>query len=224
MEMHSLDDLSVFVTPSILLSSFILLTNFFGKIILREIPFREDNKTNRAIVGSLFLFGYFSLQLLIWWLFTGDYWNLLKNDDGHWIIFLLIANLFSSFFMDREIKIFKTGQNKKRISIVMLALFAISIVFSYATVKFIIEEKFDYLFASLVLLFSQLMTSAEIFSLAFGDIVFANIFFMDEKKKTIKNCRIIADSKEEIIIKQSGKIVILNRNIISKIEILDIVL
>ncbi len=67
MEIHSLDDLSVLVTPSILLSSFILLTNFFGKIILHEIPFREDNKTNRAIVGSLFLFGYFSLQLLIWW-------------------------------------------------------------------------------------------------------------------------------------------------------------
>ncbi len=153
--------------------------------------------------------------------FTGDYWDLLKNDDGYWIVFLLIINVLSSLFIDREIKIFKNEQDKKRISIVMLVLFAISTFFSYATVKFIMEEKFGYLFASLVLLFSQLMISAEIFSLVFGDIIFANIYFVNDKEKPIKNCRIINDSKADIVIQKAEKTIILNRSIVEKIEILN---
>lgn len=221
MDTYNLDTLSRLVTPSILLSLFVLLTSFFGKIVLREIPFKEDTKTGRSIMGMLFLSGYFIIQLIIWAVLTGDYWDFIKNGDGYWIVVLLIVNFISSVHAEKEIKLFNKEQNKKRIFVVMLEIFLLSIIFSYIPILFFVEGKFDYLSVSLVLLLSQLMTNAEIFFLWSGDIIFANIYFINDKKKSIKNCRIIRDSKEDIIIQRKDKTIILNRNIVSKIEILD---
>ncbi len=225
-------------------SAIVFLVKFFGKVISDQTPFADDRKWLEEIGGVKFFAGYV-LSPIIWvslWYSRGwKFWLFPKEDL--WIFIISIVSLVIAsavrikaidFFTNNEFdegdigvffkKIFdfkndiKLSKGDWLIMMKFLFLSANSFFIIVLLFYFYKWHAYYHLFAAIIYLFNHLIVFALLISLNRGNILRANIEFIDSKKKSIKNCRILKANDDNIRVKSGKRVFLLNKSIISRLE------
>lgn len=230
-------NLSSLITPAIAISALAYLTRFFGKIIDDQSSFSDDKKWAIELRGVLFMldaipFGFLGIKLALYkpW-GVNSWWMPLITFSAVGVItvVLLLSNKYlgSKFFniwkqdiqkLEQKtsgfIKIF--AKASKYISVGIVSL----ILFYFGTLEWF--SKSTYLMALLYpATFFVFIVLAQNFSLKKSlqnKIVPVDIYFTDPNKEPLKKVVVLKYNPDNIRIRSENKVIILNRNEFSKIE------
>jgi hypothetical protein len=222
------------IPPAIAITVIAYLARFFGKVIEDQNPFADDRKWSIELSGTLFMasmaWGFVGLGfalahpwgahsiwahlgriLVLCFLMGSQYLN--NMYEGH-----RVFNVKSEAvkFIDSNLGEF----GKKFASISRhLGISTLSIVLFYiGTLEFISGNLYWITFSFSVIFFLYIFSALNFSYKRLKEITPVEIHFVDNKEKPILNARILKVNDDNIRLRVENKVIILNKNIVSKIE------
>lgn len=244
--MSDLQNLVAFIPAAVIISIIVFLVRFFGKVIADQVPFADDRKWLEEIGGVKFFTGYILSPLLwvfLWYSRGWRFWLFPKEDFWIFIISLvsiIIATVVktksSDFFInndfdDGNLGLFikklagfkdKLKLNKGDWMILLKFIFLSANTLFIAVLMFYFYEWHSYyhILVAIIYFFNHLILFAFLTSLNKRNILIANIEFIDRKRKPFNNCRIIKVNNDNAKVIYNKKGFIINKSLISTIEII----
>lgn len=223
--MNNFDFINNFLPPAIFVTIVVFLVKFFGKAVSDQKPFADDRDWQRDLDGvNFFARNIFSpiVGLLI---FQSKNFNPFKFTRYDFLLFTLaIVVTFSLQIIVKRIKVFlKSDKLKENVGEIVLTKSALSIVtlgIIFLLMKFYNWGMYFYVLAGAVYLFIYLIGIAVYESLKVSNILLANIYFSDGQPE-LKKCRVMKINEDNVRITVNRKPVILNKSLISRIEIIN---
>ncbi|MCK4796368.1 MAG: hypothetical protein KAT05_03245 [Spirochaetes bacterium] len=192
-------------------------------MIADQSPFADDRKWSIELRGLMFFVFHVVIPVVGVLIFIQADFNLFRFTVNDWVLLVIIGIVFlSSIFTEKKVNNFffkdETVTSSRNFNLYVRGFSIFTIIIIYLIIKYYNWGEYLYIVPALGLLLVYLSEFALFLSLKNGNILKANIYFINSKNKPIKNCRIIKVNDDNIRIKNGDFIMIINKSQILKIE------
>jgi hypothetical protein len=210
------------IPPAIIISFAVFLIKFFGRALSDQAPFADDRKWKEELEGTTFFLFYVLSPLSGALLLIGRGFNPL-NMNHYDILFIILGVV--SIFIAKSIKkdvfnFFAKAEVVRKDSHINIkqGINTISLFIFLLIIYYYNNQAYFYIIPTSIFLFINLIYLAIFLSIKKENILIGDIFFLN-KKKSIKNCRIIKVNNDNIRLLKDNKIIIINKGLIERMEI-----
>jgi len=223
---------------AVIISIIVFLVRYFGKVIADQVPITDSRSWHEELGGIMFFVNFIVSPII---LILIAYSKNIKADTWLFIVSIIsivVLNLVNAkakkFFLSNEFDDGNIGLLLKKafssdlkltegdwiIFLNYLILPGITFFIIIMLTYFYKWHAYYHLAGAVTYLFFHLTGFAMFSSLKKVNIVMANIKFIDKDEKELENCRILKVNDDNVRVNTGEKVIILNKSLISKIEIL----